>query len=93
VAKACGAGSPLLLANKYGLLDKTFFKSLSPVEKVFIDHYILNRLIEAENEAQKKSLEKGKDRSQHPGMERYETEEDFWGEVEDAETESLRGYE
>jgi hypothetical protein len=82
-----------MLALDYGLLDQKYFQSLTPTEKIFIDHHILNRLIEAENEAQKKSLEKAKDRRQHPGMERYESEDDFWDEIEDAKEEVLRGYE
>lgn len=68
MARGFGAGSPLLLATEYGFIDSTFFNSLSPTDKIFIDHTLLNRVIEAENEAQRKAIEESKENSKHPGI-------------------------
>jgi hypothetical protein len=84
VAKGFGAGSPLLLASEYGLIAKSFLDSLQPEEKIFIDHHLLNRLIEAENEAQDEAMEKGRQDCEHPGMEKYTDPDDFWAEAERA---------
>jgi hypothetical protein len=84
VAKGYGAGSPIFLASKYGLLDPKFFNSISPIERVLIDSEILNRLITSENEAQERASKKAKEKREHPGMERDEDPEDFWDAVERA---------
>ena len=90
MAKGFGAGSPLLLANRYGRISDTFLDSLSPDEKILIDNHLLNRLIESENDAMKRAREDAKDRAEHPGMERYDSEDDFWAEAERAEREKHR---
>lgn len=51
---------------------------------MLIDHAILNRVIAEENKAQEEAIKKRKEKSDHPGMERYNDIEDFWNEVEDA---------
>jgi len=73
------------------LIDPQFFESLSAEHKILIDHGLLNRIIESENEAQEKALKNAIERNEHPGMERYESDKDFWAEVEDAENEQ-KGY-
>jgi hypothetical protein len=85
-AKAYGAGSPILLAHRYGLLSDSFFDGLNPYEKILGDHHILNCIIQADNEAQEKAMKKAKEKGDHPGMERYEDPEDFWDEVNEANT-------
>ena len=55
-AKGFGAGSPLLLANKYGIVTDEYLAGMHPLERLLTDHHLLNRVIEAENEAQKKSM-------------------------------------
>ncbi len=71
-------------ALDYGFISQQFFDSLLPEEKILADHYILNSLIQAENEAQKKALKKSDEDRKHPGMERFESLDDFWDEVEEA---------
>ena len=83
-ARAFGLGSPTKAALEYGLLTQPFFDSLLPEEKILADHHILNELIRADNEAQKKALKKSDEDRKHPGMERFESVDDFWDEVEDA---------
>jgi len=55
-AKGFGAGSPLLLANKYGIVTDDYLAGMRPLERLLTDHHLLNRVIEAENEAQKKAM-------------------------------------
>lgn len=88
VAREFGGKTPLQLANEYGLIDLAFYHSLSPADRLFIDHEILNRLIQADNEARKQADKKAKDDRDHPGMERYESIDDFWDEAEAAKQES-----
>ena len=71
-------------ALEYGLFTQPFFDSLLPEELILGDHYILNELIRADNEAQKKALKKSDDDRKHPGMERFESLDDFWAEVDEA---------
>jgi hypothetical protein len=52
--------------------------------RIATDHHILNRLISEENEAHEKMRKKQKEQSEHPGMERDESIEDFWEEAERA---------
>ena len=80
--------TPLQQALEYGRVSQDFFDSLSPDRRILVDHHILNRLIQAENEAQEKAMQKAKEERDHPGMERYRSEDDFWAEVEEAEKES-----
>jgi hypothetical protein len=70
VAKGFGAGSPLLLANKYGIIVQSFLDSLTPEEKLLIDHHLLNRTIEAENEAIERQKEEGERNRKMPGVTR-----------------------
>ena len=90
IAKAYGAGSPLLLANKYGRVSDSFLSSLSADQKILIDSHLLNLLITAENEAQKEAIEKSKQDREHPGMERYQDPDDMWAEAERANREYAR---
>ena len=55
-AKGFGAGSPLLLANKYGIVTDEYLAGMHPLERLLADHHLLNRVIEAENEGQKKAM-------------------------------------
>ena len=55
-AKGFGAGSPLLLANKYGIVTDEYLAGMHPLERLLTDHHLLNRVIEAENEGQKKAM-------------------------------------
>jgi TRAP-type C4-dicarboxylate transport system substrate-binding protein len=80
--------TPLQQALEYGRVSQDFFDSLSPDRRILVDHHILNRLIQAENEAQEKATKTAKENRDHPGMERYHSEDDFWAEVEEAEKES-----
>lgn len=54
-AKGFGAGSPLLLANRYGIVTDEYLAGMHPLERLLTDHHLLNRVIEAENEGQKKA--------------------------------------
>lgn len=83
MAKAFGQ-SPILLSRQYKLFTEEYFDSLSGLDKLLIDHAILNRVIAEENKAQEEAIKKRKEKSDHPGMERYDDIEDFWNEVEDA---------
>jgi hypothetical protein len=87
VAKGFGAGRPLRLALEYGFICDSFLESLTPEEKILIDNQILNDLIKQENDANEKASKEAKEKSEHPGMERYESEDDFWDEVAKAEKE------
>ena len=72
----------MLLANEYGLITDSFLDSLFPEEKILIDNQILNDLIEAENKANEDQSKENEEKSKHPGMDRYKSNEDFWDEVE-----------
>ena len=76
--------TPLQQALEYGRVSQEFFDSLSPDRRILVDHHILNRLIQAENEAQEKAIQKAKEKRDHPGMEKYEDPEDFWESVRKA---------
>ena len=56
VAKGFGAGSPLLLANKYGIVTDEHLAGMHPLERLLTDHHLLNRVIEAENEGHKRAM-------------------------------------
>lgn len=73
--------TPLQQALEYGRVSQDFFDSLSPDRRILVDHHILNRLIQADNEAQEKATQKAKEKRDHPGMEKYEDPEDFWESV------------
>ena len=55
-AKGFGAGSPLLLANRYGIVSDEYLAGMHPLERLLTDHHLLNRVIEAENEAHKRAM-------------------------------------
>jgi hypothetical protein len=74
----------MLLANSYGLFDPSFFASLDGYDLLLADYAILNAVIKSENEAQEAMMKQRKDQSDHPGMERYQTQDEFWDEVERA---------
>ncbi|MFA5407403.1 MAG: hypothetical protein WC343_01370 [Bacilli bacterium] len=76
--------TPLQQALEYGRVSQEFFDSLSPDRRILVDHHILNRLIQAENEAQEKAIQKAKEKRDHPGMEKYEDPKDFWESVRKA---------
>ncbi len=69
VAKGFGC-SPLMLASEYGLIAPSFLDGLLPEEKILADNHLLNRLIEAENEAHEKAREEAKERTRLPGVTR-----------------------
>ena len=71
-------------ALEYGIFTQPFYDSLSPEERILGDHHILNSLIQADNESQKKTLKKSEDDRNHPGMERFDSIDEFWDEVDDA---------
>jgi hypothetical protein len=60
---------------------------LTPEEKIVIDNQILSDLNEAENKANEKASEEAKEKAMYPGIERYDSEDDYWAEVELAEKE------
>lgn len=72
----------MLLAMQYNLFPELF--DLTGMELLLADADILNRVIDAENKAQEAMQKKQKERGEHPGMERYQDEEEFWDEVENA---------
>ena len=72
----------MLLARKYNLFPG--LDDLTGIDLLLIDHEILNRVIQSENETQEKANKKQKDASEHPGMERYDSLDDFWDEVDAA---------
>lgn len=74
----------MLLANRYGLFDSTFFNSLSGINLLQCDLTILNNVIREENEAVELSRKKSKERQEHPGMEKFESIDDFFDEVDRA---------
>lgn len=76
----------MLLAKRYGLFKPEFTPSAE--EMILADNHLLNELIKAENEAQKESMKKAKEKKDHPGMERYDDPEDFWDEVKAANEEA-----
>jgi hypothetical protein len=79
IAKAFGK-TPLQLASEYGVFDPSFLDGLSPYDRVFIDHHILNRLITAENEAQEKAMKNESNRAEmdsHPGLKKRLTIDDI----------------
>ncbi len=81
MAKAFGQ-SPILLASQYKLFSQDYLDGLTGFDQLLIDHAILNRVISEENRAQEAARKKAKEEKDHPGMERFESEEDFWDEVE-----------
>lgn len=74
----------MLLANRYGLFDPTFFNNLSGINLLQCDLLILNSIVREENEAVEANRKKSKERQEHPGMERFESVDDFWDEAERA---------
>lgn len=83
-ARAFGLGSPMRAALEYGLFTQPFYDSLLPEERILADHHILNSLIQADNDAQKRAMKKSDEDRKHPGMERFESMDEFWDEVDDA---------
>lgn len=53
----------MLAALEYGLVDQSFFDDLLPEEKILADHHILNKLIQADNEAMTKQTKQKDDES------------------------------
>jgi hypothetical protein len=74
----------MLLARQYNLFDPVFMAGLSGMDLLLSDNAILNAVIKSDNEAQEKALKKNRDKQDHPGMERFESINDFWDEVESA---------
>jgi hypothetical protein len=70
-----------MAVNEYGLFTESFFDSLTPEERVFFDYEVRNRLIDTLNKSEEERQKEEKERSEHPGMERYQDPEDFWDEV------------
>jgi hypothetical protein len=68
--------TPLQLASEYGRASPAFLASLSPDKKILIDHEILNRLIQADNESQKKAMEEHKREQKMPGVKRMVSAEE-----------------
>ena len=71
-------------SNAGSTLEVTAQQLAGTYDVLLADNFILNSVIKAENEAQEKSLKKRKDERDHPGMERFESVDDFWDEVEAA---------
>lgn len=69
VAKAFGK-TPLQLAHEYGFACDKFYDGLSPYGKIGIDHHVLNRLIQEENEARKQQMEDADRQKRMPGVTR-----------------------
>ena len=84
VAKEFGAGSPILLAKQYNLFPQFFASTPTGLELLQADYAMLARLIEAENKAHEARNKRRQDAYEHPGMERYDSLDDFWAEAEAA---------
>ena len=76
MARAYGAGSPLKLASEYGLIVPSFLEGLRPEEKILADNHLLNRLIDAENEAHQKARDEAKQNREMPGVSRMVSPEE-----------------
>lgn len=68
IAKGFGAGSPILLANSYGLINPEYFNLLTPIEKILHDNHVLNRLIDGENEAYENQRKEAEEKRSMPGL-------------------------
>ncbi len=89
LAREFGAWPPLRVADEiYHFFPANYLDQFSPEQIIFGDNEILNRMIKAENEAQKKAIADSKDKRDHPGMDRYEDPDDFWAECLAANKES-----
>lgn len=70
----------MILANEYGLFRPEYFRNLSAEELILADMRLLSRIYEEE----RKAHDRAKERAEHPGMERFETVDEFWDEVKEA---------
>ncbi len=77
------------LINHYKILDPGFVASLTPEDLFFLDLSILIEFNHREKELLEKQKKKERDEEEHEGMERYESEDDFWAEVEAANDEAI----
>lgn len=84
MAKEYSAGSPILLAKQYNLFPQFFASNPTGLELLQADYAMLARLIEAENKAHEARRKRDKDARDHPGMERFGSQDEFWDEVEAA---------
>lgn len=67
----------MFLARQYGLLDPSFFDSLTPLELFLADNTILNSVIGLENDLQERASEERKDnKNQMPGVTRMVSAEE-----------------
>lgn len=69
----------MILARQYNLFPG--LSDLSGLDLLLTDHTILNRVIVEENKAQEEAIKKRKEKSDHPGMERFETFDDWCDEA------------
>lgn len=72
----------MLLARQYNLFPG--LDDLTGIDLLLTDAAILNQVIDKENKAQEAAMKKDKEKRDHPGMEKFEDPEDFWGEVDAA---------
>ena len=85
MAKEFGAGSPILLAQKYNLFPQFFASNPTGLELLQADYVMLARLINEENKAHEARNKRKQDAYEHPGMERYNSFDEWVDEAEAAE--------
>lgn len=61
IAKEFPGQTPLERAVQYGYVTTSFFDGLSPIDRILIDHQVLNRIIQAQNEAHKRETKARQD--------------------------------
>lgn len=71
----------MLLARQYNLFPQFFASNPSGMDLLQADYTLLARLAEAEAKAHEASRKRQEDAREHPGMERFSTDEEFWDEV------------
>jgi hypothetical protein len=76
--------------EKYNFFHPDFWKELSGPDRFLIDISALAESNRREREAQEKAQRKAKDSREHPGMERYSDNSEFWTEVNKANQETKK---
>jgi len=81
----------MLLAKAYNLFDPSFFAGLTGQDLLMADLTILGSINKEEAEANEKHRKRQQDERDHPGMERFSDESEFWDEAEAANNDSDKG--
>jgi hypothetical protein len=85
-----GNGTPLDLARKYQWLPASFFKETSKEEQGLIELLALSEFNRREKDRRDKEDKRRQDERDHPGMERYKDDSEFWAEVNKANQETSK---